>query len=357
MTITRVLSRTLLGLSLAAATSTAARADDQPNRRTATPPTSQGQAGAVNATQPPEAGRQPTTRDNDDRNNSDRDKNNRDNNADNGQADATTRGMGADRSTRYTGRYQGCRSTKLIGSKVVNPEGKDLGKIEDIAVDPDSGRVAYAVLSFGGFLGIGDKYFAIPFESLKFDPQNDEKVSLAVEKSQLENAKGFDKNDWPDMANEQWARHTHESYGTEPYWESLTGNQQQHPTRVMRVSELEGEDVKNFQDENLGDIAEIVIDANRGQIAYAVIGSGGFLDIGEDLIAVPWQKLDVQDDDTIRLGVDKDALTAGPRINKKQWPGAHDDAYLVQVYRYYNVAPYWTEAVGTSRISDATRTR
>ena len=57
----------------------------------------------------------------------------------------------------------------VIGSKVVNQQGEDLGTIEDIVVDVDVGRIAYAVLSFGGFLGMGDKYFAIPWEAFRFD--------------------------------------------------------------------------------------------------------------------------------------------------------------------------------------------
>ena len=59
----------------------------------------------------------------------------------------------------------------IIGTKVVNPQHEDLGKIEDLIVD-SSGRVSYAVLSFGGFLGMGDKDFAIPFNAFAFDPAN-----------------------------------------------------------------------------------------------------------------------------------------------------------------------------------------
>src|SRR3569623_2906303 len=57
----------------------------------------------------------------------------------------------------------------LQGDKVVNPKGENLGKIEDIMIDVASGRVAYAVLSFGGILGIGDKLFAIPWHALTLD--------------------------------------------------------------------------------------------------------------------------------------------------------------------------------------------
>src|SRR5215469_12265599 len=80
----------------------------------------------------------------------------------------------------------------VIGSKVVNRQNENLGKIEDVVIDADAGRIAYAVLSFGGFLNMGDKYFAIPWEALRFS-LSDKYALLDVEKRLLENAPGFDK--------------------------------------------------------------------------------------------------------------------------------------------------------------------
>ena len=62
-------------------------------------------------------------------------------------------------------------ATKLIGDPVVNADGEKLGKIEDLVIDPESGRVDYAVLSFGGFLGVGDKLFAVPIEAMRLSPE------------------------------------------------------------------------------------------------------------------------------------------------------------------------------------------
>src|SRR5512146_2098640 len=88
----------------------------------------------------------------------------------------------------------------LTGDHVRNSAGEDLGKIEEIMIDVPTGRVAYAVLSFGGFLGLGDKLFAIPWDPLSLD-ETTHKFLLNVPKSRLENAPGFDKNNWPDMAD------------------------------------------------------------------------------------------------------------------------------------------------------------
>ncbi|MGH9692330.1 MAG: PRC-barrel domain-containing protein [Candidatus Acidiferrales bacterium] len=93
----------------------------------------------------------------------------------------------------------------VIGSKVVNQQDEYLGKIEDVAVDVEAGRIAYAVLSFGGFLGIGDKYFAIPWEAFRFN-MTDKRAILNVDRKLLENAPGFDKDNLPSMTSSRGSR-------------------------------------------------------------------------------------------------------------------------------------------------------
>ena len=108
-------------------------------------------------------------------------------------------------------------SSSITGDAVVNPQGEDLGKIEDIMLDVGAGRVSYAVLSFGGFLGMGDKLFALPWDALKLDTEN-HRFILDVPKERLENAPGFDKDNWPNMADRTWGSSVHDYYGSKPYW-------------------------------------------------------------------------------------------------------------------------------------------
>jgi hypothetical protein len=106
----------------------------------------------------------------------------------------------------------------LTGDKVVNLNKEDLGKIEHLMIDLASGRVAYAVLSFGGFLGMGDKLFAIPWSSLTVDTV-EKRFVLNVDKTLLERAPGFDKNNWPNMADRTWGADVYSYYGAKPYWD------------------------------------------------------------------------------------------------------------------------------------------
>jgi sporulation protein YlmC with PRC-barrel domain len=107
----------------------------------------------------------------------------------------------------------------LIGNSVTNPQGENLGEIKELMIDPQTSHVAYAVLSFGGVLGMGDKLFAIPFRSLRLRPDHKDFV-LEVPKERLKNAPGFDKDDWPNVADRTWGTEIHTYYGATPYWET-----------------------------------------------------------------------------------------------------------------------------------------
>ncbi|MDX1520285.1 MAG: PRC-barrel domain-containing protein [Anaerolineae bacterium] len=108
-------------------------------------------------------------------------------------------------------------ASSINGDDVKNPQGEHLGHIEDLMVDLNNGRISYAVLSFGGFLGMGDKLFAIPMEALTLDAENKEFI-LNVSEEKLENAPGFDKDNWPDMADRQFATDIYNYYEFKPYW-------------------------------------------------------------------------------------------------------------------------------------------
>ena len=109
-------------------------------------------------------------------------------------------------------------ASTITGDRVRNAKGEDLGKIEEIMLDVPSGRIAYAVLSFGGFMGIGDKLFNVPWSALRIDTGEHEFL-LDVDKKVLESAPGFDKDNWPDMAQPDFADSVHRFYNKTPYWE------------------------------------------------------------------------------------------------------------------------------------------
>lgn len=125
--------------------------------------------------------------------------------------------VGGDRFSDGPGPYVMAADT-LEGDKVLNRAGETLGKIEHIMLDVQGGRVAYAVMSVGGVLGIGDKLFAIPWGALTLDADRKCFV-LDAAKESFEDAPGFDKDHWPAMADQAWASDLHRYYEVSPYWD------------------------------------------------------------------------------------------------------------------------------------------
>ena len=101
----------------------------------------------------------------------------------------------------------------LLGEDVSNERGESLGHIKEIMLRMTDGTVAYAVLSFGGIFGMGDKLFVVPWAALKLDTEN-KRFLLNIDKERLQNAPGFDKDEWPDMTDPASAAKVHTFYGT-----------------------------------------------------------------------------------------------------------------------------------------------
>ena len=100
-----------------------------------------------------------------------------------------------------------------------NSAGEDLGKVAEITIDIPARKIAYAVLSFGGFLGMGNKLFAVPWSALRLD-EDQKHFILDVDKQKLEGAPGFDQDNWPDMADSSWGARIFSYYGAVPYRET-----------------------------------------------------------------------------------------------------------------------------------------
>lgn len=103
-------------------------------------------------------------------------------------------------------------ASTLCGDKVKNSQGENLGTIEEVMLDTESHRIAYYVLSFGGFLGLGDKLFAIPPEAMELNTK-EKCFTLNVDKERLKKAEGFGKDSWPNMADPSFRQSIYTHYG------------------------------------------------------------------------------------------------------------------------------------------------
>ncbi len=104
-------------------------------------------------------------------------------------------------------------ASTLSSDDVVNMKGEKLGSIKELMLNIESGKVCYAVLSFGGFMSLGEKLFAVPWSALKVDTAN-KRIVMDTDEERLKNAPGFDTDHWPNMADATWEKSVHAYYGT-----------------------------------------------------------------------------------------------------------------------------------------------
>ncbi len=235
------------------------------------------------------------------------------------------------------------KASDLIGKSVENPRGEKLGEVQDLAVDGQRGRVAYVVLSFGGFMGVGEKWFAIPTAALTL-PADGKRFVLAVEKDRLASAPGFEKDRWPSMGDATWATGVHDYYGVQPYWISDGVTSIPADSRIQKASDIMGRSVQNDRGETLGEIKDLVIDPDRYRIAYVVLSYGGILGMGDKLFAIPTGVLQFPGTGEFAvLKVEKEHLKNATGFDKDNWPNLADPTMATGIHEFYGQRPYWVE--------------
>jgi sporulation protein YlmC with PRC-barrel domain len=164
---------------------------------------------------------------------------------------------------------------------VTDRQSKDIGEIEDVVIDLQGGKVHAAVLSFGGFMGIGEKQFAFPVSELK--PGKQDKLTMDIDKQKLENREGFAQGQWPAMDDEYWGR-----VGGQGKAAAGGGAQQAQKMTLVRASELKGKSVSDNSGKEVGEIEDVIVDLNQGQvknIAIQVEDGGGQAMVKPDALA------------------------------------------------------------------------
>lgn len=167
-----------------------------------------------------------------------------------------------------TAQTSGAMSAKrLIGTDVIDAQGKDLGEINEVVLDLHNGRVHAAVVQFGGFLGVGDKQYAFPVSELKPAKERNQ-LMLNVSKEKLEQQQGFDKDKWPAMSDDYWGRIGGKAAagGTKAQGQKMN---------LHRASELMGKEVQNKDGQQVGEVSDIVLGSDRGTIQHILVTRQG----------------------------------------------------------------------------------
>lgn len=169
---------------------------------------------------------------------------------------------------------------RLAGMEIYNQDYEHIGNLHDVVVDIDRQRVAYGVMSHGGLLGIGDKLFAVPWQAFQLRemdvglPGMRYALYLPVNTQTLEEAEGFDKNDWPDLSDPRWASQVENQFRDAVQQNTLadTGIERTElPANLVKASDLIGYQVRTSDEVEVGELRDIVVDMNSSRIPYAVV--------------------------------------------------------------------------------------
>jgi len=219
------------------------------------------------------------------------------------------------------------KATILDGLQVQNDRGENLGRVFDLVIDKNDGRVAYAAVE------VGEKCFAIPLRAMRISSSPSKPQSrvflINADKTTFERLSGFKKDqEWPSVPDADVAKGIHFDLGRVRLDIALN-NKPESNHHLRRATSLIGFPVKNSKAESLGTVRDFMIDVNTEQVAYVAFGHGGVLGVGEKLFAMDWNAAEIKSltgtaDECFLLNMEKSALDKHPGFDKDHWPSEPD---------------------------------
>jgi sporulation protein YlmC with PRC-barrel domain len=242
------------------------------------------------------------------------------------------------------------RASTMLGKEVLGPDDESIGEISDLVLQED-GDTRAAIIDVGGFLGAGEKPVAIPFDQIEVQPQEggEPRLSIAMTREELEQAPAFED---ATMGSEEDMAATDQTgaeapadvtadTATEPApaddiaadatapaegQDVIAGSQEgtgayELATQDLSAEELIGSAVYGSNDENLGEVGDVVF-ADSGDIEAVVVDVGGFLGVGEKPVAVQFDALNVQKDTAgdvqLMINASQEQLEGAPTYQEEQ---------------------------------------
>ena len=242
--------------------------------------------------------------------------------------------------------------SKFIGLEIKNPQGENIGEVKDIMLD-SIGRINYVAVSYGGFMGMGNKLYTVPINALIFKRNSDSfyddvKLVLNINKERLEDDKGFDTKNWPNLDDEGYRKDLDKRYIDRSDMSDVRKMYESYKTTMkggysVLGSKFIGLEIKNPQGENIGDVKDIILDST-GLVRYVAVSYGGFMGMGKKMYTVPMDAFtftrssdSFYDDIKLSLNVSKEQLKDHKGFDTNSWPNLDDEGYRKDLEKRYNI--------------------
>ena len=222
----------------------------------------------------------------------------------------------------------------LIGAKLFNKQGEQIGDINDIVFDENTGGMTHGMLAIGGWLGLGEKIVPVPWKFIKQSEKDTQGYVVDVEKSKLTPEMAFDSNNWPNLT-EGWYKETYSRFSV-----PAGGN-----AKLVRGSKVIGAELFNQQGDDIGEIQNLLVHPNSGKVAYATCEVDAYAPGGDKLTNVPWKLIRQSKKDTqgFVVNADKAKLSGATYFSANSWPDYNADGWNDGVYSYYDTEPFWQD--------------
>lgn len=221
--------------------------------------------------------------------------------------------------------YRGLRASQVIGMSVRNSQGNNIGQIDDMIVDMNTGQVRYAMLSFDPGILSGEKLFAVPVDQLRMAPDRDD-VVYDVSREKLEQAT-VDRSEWNSMTDEQRIARVDKAWGLARPGEGA---------RAHRASDLIGKEVNSRSGEQIGEIEDLVINMAQQEVHYAVMEFDAGWASPERRYVFPLRSFDLgRDRDELVLNVDKSKVQAMKSFDQNLYSDLNDRTRVAEIDRYF----------------------
>lgn len=265
-----------------------------------------------------------------------------------------------------TGIADPSRVSQLLDYSVEDQSGENLGEVDDLVLNLGSRCLSYVILSPDSALGLENEFVAVPWEGVSVRGSNegvgDQVLVVNADADTLKGAPGFKTGEEPDFTAPDWDMDWRDFWTTQITGTvDITGTgtttgtmgadcslssksspssaeEEMGPDRTIMAEEFLGINVQDSEGNSLGEVEDVIIDIETGEIRYFVVAAGGFLGIGEKLIPVPplFFAYAATGDEFLTSNVSVDILSAAPTFDLDNLPGSSSAGWDSSIRSYWD---------------------
>ena len=226
------------------------------------------------------------------------------------------------------------KATEVMGAKLFNQQGENIGEIKDIVFDENAGGVTHCVLAIGEWLGRADNLTVVPAKFVRPSKDKITEFVLHLDKAKITPEMSFAQNNWPKFTN-NWFKQSYARFNMP----AKSG------VKLILANTAIGAELFNKEGNDIGEIQNLLVHPNAGKVAYATCEVDEYATTADRLTTVPWTLIRQSEKDTkgFVVNAEKAKLKSALYFSANNWPNYNASDWHNQVYSYYGADPFWTD--------------